>query len=88
MATTQTKDQKIAVAAYKMSQSAAFSEILKLSPDQWAHYLSNLDEQGVEDCLLLLKEEEDTYREIEEKRHRRHEANKKKLLGLLTPKNA
>ena len=88
MATTQTKDQKIAVAAYKMSQSPAFGEVLKLSSQQWAHYLSNLDEQGVEDCLLLLKEEEETYREIEEKRHRRHESNKKKLLNSLTPKNA
>lgn len=88
MAPTQTKDQKIAVAAFKMSQSPAFSDVLKLSSQQWAHFLSELDEQGVEDCLLLLKEEEETYREIEEKRHRRHETNKKKLLSMLTPKNA
>jgi hypothetical protein len=80
---TQTKSQKIAVAAQKMSLSPAFGEVLKLSPEQWAAYLSRLDESAVEDCLLLLKEEADTDREVEEKRHRRHEANKKKLLSRL-----
>ncbi len=87
MTTPQTKAQKIAVAAQKMSVSPAFSEVLKLDASQWSAYLSRLDEQGVEDCLLLLKEESETYDEIEKKKHRRHEANKQKLLSLLSSKD-
>lgn len=87
MDTTQTKAQKIAVAAQKLAHSEAFSEILKLTPQEWANFLAKMDEEGVENCLLLLKEEDEIYREIEEKRHRRHEANKKRLLGKLTTKN-
>ncbi len=87
MTTPQTKAQKIAVAAQKMSVSPAFCELLKLEPAQWAAYLSHLDEQGVEDCLLLLKEESETYDEIERKKHNRHEANKKKLLALISSKD-
>lgn len=87
MNSSQTKAQKIAIAAHKMAKSPAFEDFMKLSPDQWSHFLSQLDESAVEDCLLLLKEEAETYHEIELKRHKRHEANKKKLLGFLTPKN-
>ncbi|MFA4815183.1 MAG: hypothetical protein WC924_04270 [Candidatus Gracilibacteria bacterium] len=84
---TQTKDQKIAVAAQKMARSEAFSEVLKLTSEQWAAFLAKMDEGGVEDCLLLLKEEDEMYRGIEEKCHRRHEANKKRLLSRLTSKD-
>lgn len=87
MSSVPSKAQKIAVAAQKMSKSPAFEDFMKLNPEQWSHFLSQLDESAVEDCLLLLKEEAETYQEIEVKRHRRHEANKKKLLSLLTPKN-
>lgn len=87
MDTTQTKAQKIAVAAQKLAHSEAFGEILKLTSEQWANFLAKMDEEGVENCLLLLKEEEEMAREIEEKRHRRHEANKKRLLSKLTSQN-
>ena len=83
MPTAQNKKQKIEEAAKKMAASPAFSDFMTLKPEQWAVFLSNIDEQGVEDCLLILKEEADTYDEIEKKAAKRHEVNKTKLLHRL-----